>query len=57
MDDSQKWKAVLSLIDELNADMNRPEGRWGLHGHTCVDDDYFSGCEYAIAKLEAIRDA
>ena len=45
---------VIALIAELKADLNRPEGRWGLHGHSAVDDDYFDALEYCIAKLEQI---
>jgi hypothetical protein len=52
-----KWEAVERLISELEADLNRPEGRWGMHGHPCVDDWYYTGLEYVMAKLVEIRDA
>ena len=55
--EAEKWRQVEELIDELNADRNRPEGRWGMHGISCVDDDYFIALDYVIAKLVAIRDA
>lgn len=57
MTDVEKWQAVLALIDELDADYMRPEGRWGMHGHRAVGDDYFAALAYCIDKLEAIRDA
>jgi hypothetical protein len=42
---------VKGLHAQLQADYNRPEGRWGMHGHSAVDDDYFSALEYVIDKL------
>jgi hypothetical protein len=42
---------VKGLHAQLHADYNRPEGRWGMHGHSAVDDDYFSALEYVINKL------
>lgn len=42
------------LRDELQADYNRPEGRWGIHGHSCVDDDYFVALDYVINRIDQI---
>ena len=48
---------VRALRDELRADCDRPEGRWGMHGRSAVEDDYFLALEYVQDKLDAILDA
>lgn len=44
----ERWK---SLRDKLQADIDRPDGRWGMHGHTAVDDHYFEALEYFVARM------
>ena len=45
---------LVVFTEELKSDYNRPEGRWGMHGHSCVDDDYFEALDYVIKKLDAL---
>lgn len=45
----ERWQ---SLRDQLAADIARPEGRWGLHGRSAVDDDYFDALEYVVARMD-----
>lgn len=45
-----------SLRDELQADIDRPDGRWGMHGHAAVDDDYFLALEYVVKRIDAISE-
>ena len=45
---------LTALAQELTVDHNRPEGRWGMHGHTAVDDDYFMALEYCVCKINKI---
>lgn len=40
------------LRDELMSDINRPEGRYGIHGHSAVDDDYFIALEYVVERID-----
>ena len=47
---------LLDFITELKADINHPEGRWGMHGHTAVEDDYFLALEYVVKRLEEITE-
>ncbi len=44
------------FIEELTKDLNRPNGRWGLHGNSCVDDSYFDALIYVIDKLEDLME-
>lgn len=46
-------EAVMALRDQLRIDHDS-FNRWGLHGHTAVDDDYFTALEYVLKKLDAI---
>lgn len=41
-----------NLRDELQADIDRPEGRWGMHGHSSVDDEYFCALEYVVNRID-----
>lgn len=45
---------VEKFLAELEADVTRPDGRWGMHGNTAVDDDYFMALYYVIGRLSAI---
>jgi hypothetical protein len=45
---------VEALAAELEADYNRPEGRWGMHGYGAVDDDYFIALEYCLGKIRRL---
>ena len=47
---------IVDLIAELKADVIRPDGRYGIHGHKAVDDDYFTALEYVITKLSMAVD-
>lgn len=47
-------KNLESLSQQLHDDINRPKGRWGIHGRECVDDDYFAALEYVAGKLDAL---
>lgn len=49
---SIETKALEELRDELQADVDRPEGRWGIHGNEAVDDDYFLALDYVIKRLD-----
>lgn len=49
--DAARW---VTLLDEIQADIDRPEGRWGMHGHSAVDDDYFCALEYVAGRMRAI---
>lgn len=40
------------LRDKLVSDINRPDGRWGIHGHSSVDDDYFLALEYVVDRID-----
>ena len=40
-----------SLRDRIQADIDRPEGRWGMHGHDAVDDDYFVALEWVVEQI------
>lgn len=40
--------------DQLVQDINRPEGRWGMHGNHAVDDDYFCALEYVVGELDKL---
>lgn len=39
------------LRDDLVADINHPERGWGIHGHSCVDDDYFAALRYVVDRM------
>jgi hypothetical protein len=45
----ERWKA---LRDRIQADLDRPEGRWGMHGHSAVDDDYFVALEWVLERMD-----
>lgn len=47
-------QAITALASQLTDDINRPEGRWGLHGHSAVDDDYFAALQYVVEKIGEI---
>jgi hypothetical protein len=52
-EERDKWKA---LRDRIRADIDRPEGRWGMHGRSAVDDDYFEALEWVLDRMdEALR--
>ena len=40
--------------DQLVKDINRPDGRWGIHGNPGVDDDYFNALEYVVLELDKL---
>lgn len=40
------------FVEQLKEDSEGP--RWGIHGHICVDDDYFKALDYVIERLEDI---
>lgn len=40
--------------EQLIHDINRPNGRWGIHGNTAVDDDYFKALEYVVNELDKL---
>jgi len=41
-----------SLRDRIQADIDRPEGRWGIHGHGAVSDDYFLALEWVVERID-----
>lgn len=43
---------IRELRDQLVADINRPDGRWGMHGHSCVDDWYFTALQYVVDRMD-----
>lgn len=45
------------LQSELQRDLDRPEGRWGLHGRSCVDDDYFAALQYVVKRIDELKPA
>jgi hypothetical protein len=48
------WQA---LRDKVQADIDRPEGRWGMHGRRpkdAVDDDYFAALIWMVGQMDAI---
>lgn len=45
----ERWQA---LRDELNADSEK--SRFGLHGHSAVDDDYFEALEYVVKRMDEL---
>lgn len=47
----ERWKA---LRGRIRSDINRPEGRWGVHGHTAVDDDYFCALEWVLERMDEV---
>lgn len=49
-----KWKM---LYYELVADIDRPDGRWGIHGNSSVDNDYFTALEYVTKRMKDIIDS
>jgi hypothetical protein len=53
-DAERRLAEITALRDQLRADYDRPEGRWGIHGHSAVDDDYFAALEYVLTKMDAI---
>lgn len=47
----QQWR-WRSLRDQIQADVDRPKGRWGIHGRSAVDDDYFAALEWVIERMD-----
>ncbi len=47
----ERWKA---MRDRIQADLDRPEGRWGMHGRTAVDDDYFGAMEWVLERMDEV---
>lgn len=54
MSDCQKChhQDLLTLKEKLKRTINRPSGRWGIHGESCVDDDYFLALENVVIIIE-----
>lgn len=50
----ERWAG---LRDQLFEDIKRPGGRWGIHGHSAVDDDYFLALEYVVSRMDEITAA
>jgi hypothetical protein len=48
---SNVWQ---DLRNRIQADIDRPEGRWGMHGHYCIDDDYFIALEWVVERMDEI---
>lgn len=46
-----RWTA---LRDQVQTDIGRPEGRWGMHGHRAVDDDYFAALEWVVERMDDV---
>lgn len=38
------------FVEQLKEDSKG--SRWGIHGYSCVDDDYFNALDYVIERLE-----
>ena len=55
--DAEFGRSARAFIGQLRADYERPEGRWGMHGHSSVDDDYFEALRYVIEKFDKIDTA
>ena len=49
--DQLAWQ---NLRNRIQADINRTEGRWGMHGHSAVDDDYFTALEWVVERMDEI---
>ena len=47
----ERWNA---LRNKLQADIARPEGRWGMHGREAVGDDYFAALEWMLERMDEI---
>lgn len=45
----ERWQG---LRDKLASDTEKP--RWGLHGHSAVDDDYFLALAYAVDRMDEL---
>jgi hypothetical protein len=48
---SSVWQ---DLRNKIQAAIDRPEGRWGIHGHHCIDDDYFIALEWVVERMDEI---
>jgi hypothetical protein len=42
------------LRNRIQADIDRTEGRWGMHGHSAVDNDYFAALEWVVERMDEI---
>jgi len=49
--DQLAWK---NLRNRIKADIDRTEGRWGMHGHSAVDNDYFTALEWVVERMDEI---
>jgi hypothetical protein len=51
MHDQLAWQ---NLRNRIKADIDRTEGRWGMHGHSAVDNDYFTALEWVVERMDEI---
>jgi hypothetical protein len=49
--DQLAWQ---NLRNRIQADIDRTEGRWGMHGHSAVDNDYFTALEWVVERMDEI---
>jgi hypothetical protein len=49
--DQLAWQ---NLRNRIQADIDRTEGRWGMHGHSAVDNDYFTALEWVVKRMDEI---
>ncbi len=49
--DQLAWQ---NLRNRIQADIDRTEGRWGMHGHSAVDNDYFTALEWVVERIDEI---
>jgi hypothetical protein len=52
--DQLAWQ---NLRNRIQADIDRTDGRWGLHGHSAVDNDYFTALEWVVERMDEILSA
>ncbi len=49
--DQLAWK---NLRNRIKVDIDGTEGRWGMHGHGAVDNDYFTALEWVVERMDEI---
>jgi len=49
--DQLAWQ---NLRNRIQADINGTDGRWGMHGHSAVDNDYFIALEWVVERMDEI---
>lgn len=51
---SNERKHWIAFRNELQFDIDREGGRYGIHGQAAVDDDYFLALEYIVKQINMI---